>query len=550
MAFQVPKGDAILAQIEWPLAAVENEHNNLQSLTNRAVHENSQSVTIHDIFEHIILNCKQVPAHSEEIFNKYAIVSEKPDPQKSKIERWSQSILMNWRKIEWTTEKGGDLNTLRNQIMVHTNSLSLHVNINTSSRAASIEQSLSKKLTLLEELHQWYVVNLKETTSKRSKTSDELICAPNQPAQVFLLTFELAKKTEKGDEILCPCLALRSEWIESFLDGTLGPGLGCTFACNCSQCHVGLLSQQVTVQRYGYIRHLEDTFFRTLSSRRAGDILAQGVGNRLCYISQEDEEQHILEAISDLSISQKSVESIIFRSSRTRHDSGGTQIHSAHWLEYAEVLISFNGGEAQESDDVVSMVLKLRRNTCTKLMERASVDMSIEGVGTHSDERTTAHNGLDVTFQFTTKSAAKRFHEKIENMQTELFVRCLQYPRSNKRVILNLQTARVECESLYIDDAEVIIVVDANAECLLIVVSRTRCTIISQVLVDDFFTFPSNRPHYTGSTYLVQIDDTGERKIYHYKNGFRNLSLSTTQANRIPELARSSVSLSIRDREQ
>ncbi|KAI1738271.1 hypothetical protein F4680DRAFT_467494 [Xylaria scruposa] len=594
MVFQVSIGDAILlAQIAWrlaqtfttgrqsapaefheienelyalgaALAAAENDHNNLQSLTNQAVRENSQSViATQDTFEHIIQNFKQVLAHLEEIVDKYTIVSEKPDPQKPKSKRWSQSILKNWRKIEWTTEKG-DLNTLRSQIMVYTNRKDL--SDYSSSRTASIEQSLDKKSTLLEELHQWYVVNLKETTSKRSTTSDELIPAPDQPAQVLITTFGLAKKTEKGDEILCPCVALRREWIESFLDGTLGPSLGCMFAlshlifpaCIASNNGSWMLykaadsSNNQLVDLYirkihpSYIRHLEDTFFRTLSSRRAGAILAQGVGDSLCYASQEDEEQHILEAMSDLNISQKSAESIIFRSGRTHHvrewidnvqilqygiwDSVGTQMHSTHWLEYAEVLISSNNDEAQESDDVVSMVLKLRRNTCTKLIEKASVDiMSIEAVGTHSDERTTAHSGLDVTFQFTTKSAAKEFHEKIENMRMELFVRSLQYPRSNERVVLSLQTARVECESLYIDDAEIINVVDADDRYRLITVSRNRCTIICQVLVEDFFTSPPNRPNYTGSTYQVQIDDAGERKIYYYKNGFRNLSLSTTQ---------------------
>ncbi|KAI0194331.1 hypothetical protein EV127DRAFT_422072 [Xylaria flabelliformis] len=81
------------------------------------------------------------------------------------------------------------------------------------------------------------------------------------------------------------------------------------------------------------------------------------------------------------------------------------------------------------------------------------------------------------------------------------------------------QTARVECESLYLDDAEVMIVVDVDA----------KYRLINQVLIEDFFTPPSNRPSYTGSTCLVQKDDTGERKIFHYKNKFINLSPNTLQ---------------------
>ncbi|KAI0458295.1 hypothetical protein F5B21DRAFT_500557 [Xylaria acuta] len=678
MVVQVSIGDGILlAQIAWRLAqtftkgrqsapaefqeienelyalsaaltAAENELNNARPPTTQAVPENNRHTATQDVFGHIIQNCKNILAHLEEIVNKYTIVSEKADLQKPKLKRWSQSIVKNWRKIEWTTEKG-DLNTLRSQIMVHTNSLNLLVNIGTSSRTASIERLLDTKLTLLEELHQWYVINLKEAVPKRSTTPDGPIHAPGQTAQIQLSsltsTFELAKKREAGDEIICPCVSLRSEWIESFIDGALDASSGSMFACSCLDYHVGVLSHQVAVQRYelshlvfpiriasndrswmlyktadsannqlvdlyirkihpSYIRRLEDTFFRTLSSRRGEAILAQGAGNSLCYISPEDQEQHILEVMSDLSISQKDPgsarsnneygakkaagecddrttfcylfynwrreallapvqvtngfsprgftgvstggpgwTSVVFGTDRAGREEilqygmresdvsvDGTQTDPIRWLEYAEVLVSFNADEAQESGDVISMVLKLRRNTLMKLTEKASVDItSIEAVGTHSDQRTTSHNGLNVTIQFTTKSAAQEFHKKIEAMRTELFVRSLQYPRSNEKVVLNLQTARVECESLYIDDAEIFIVVDTDAKYRLIIASRNRCTIISQTLVEDFFASPSNRPNYTGSTYLVQIGDTGERKIYHYKNGFRHLSLSTAQ---------------------
>ncbi len=101
---------------------------------------------------------------------------------------------------------------------------------------------------------------------------------------------------------------------------------------------------------------------------------------------------------------------------------------------------------------------------------------------------------------------------------------------SCESLLINLrQAARVECESVYIDDAEITIVVDTNSKYRLIIASRNGCTIISQRLVEDFFTSPSNRPNFTGSTYLVQIGETGERKVYHYKNGFRHFSLSTAQ---------------------
>lgn len=53
----------------------------------------------------------------------------------------------------------------------------------------------------------------------------------------------------------------------------------------------------VELTRHIDIRHLEDTFLRTLSMRRGVAILVQGIGNSLCYISSEDQEQRVLEAI-------------------------------------------------------------------------------------------------------------------------------------------------------------------------------------------------------------------------------------------------------------
>ncbi|KAJ2999261.1 hypothetical protein NUW58_g50 [Xylaria curta] len=614
MAFQISLGDGILlAQLAWRLAqtftngrksapaefqAIEHELYSLSAALTAAEGEQNNAVS-----------------GNETIVDKYTIVSEKAAPQKPKLERWSHSILKNWRKIEWTTEKG-DLSTLRDQILVHTNSLNLLINIGTSSRTASIEQSLDNKLALLEELHQWYVINLRDAVPKRDTASNSLIHTPQQPlwaqSSAFISTFELSMKKETGDDITCPRASIRSEWFESFLDSTLDPSSGSMFICGCSDRQVGEVSHQVAVQRYGlshlifpiriasgdgswmlyktaddvsnqlvdlhirkihpsYIRRLEDTFFYTLSRRRVEAILAQRVSNSLCYVSQENKEQHILEAMSDLKISRKSVESIIFRSGRTEHvqewvddiqilqygvkdvgiSTNYTQTDIVRWLEYAEVFVSFNLEEARERGDVLSMVLKFRYNTVTKLTENASVDItSIEAVGTHMDGSTVAHNGLDVAIKFTNKLAAKEFHEKVESMRMDLFVRSLRYPRSNERVILNLRTARVECETVYIDDAQITIAVDTNAKYRLIIVSRNRCTIMSQVLVEDFFTSPSSRPNYTGPTYLVQTGDMRERKVYHYENGFKYLSLSTTQANRMLELARSSVACSIRNGEQ
>ncbi|KAI8626183.1 hypothetical protein F5Y19DRAFT_447498 [Xylariaceae sp. FL1651] len=651
MAFQLSIGDGILlAQIAWRLAQtftkgrqsapaefqeVENELYSLSAALT-AAQTQRESITAADtaassinpdsladnpqtaqvVFEHVIANCSKTLTHLEDIVKKYLIVSEPTDPTRSKLERWNHHIAKNWKKVEWTTEKG-DLSTLRSQIQVHVNSLNLLVSIGTSSRTASIERSLDKKLVLLEELHQWYVENLKDNTPKNTSSPGSLARIPQRTdrsrSSNIISTFEIAKETDFGTETICPCASLSSKWVESFLSPTtLNASSEFMFLCSCLDRRVGTVSHQFTVQRYGlshlifpvriasddgawilyktaditnnqlvnlyirkihpsYIRHLEDTFFHVLASRRGEAILAQGAGNHLCYVAPDSQEERILTSLSDLKISQTSVESITFRSGRTQHvrelvddvqilqyDAFNSrtaveerQVNVTRLLDYAEVLVSFDVNEAQERGDVISTILKLRRNTVINLTETASVDItSIEAIGTHSDERISTLSRLDVTIQFTTKAAAKEFHEKIESMRKELFVRSLQYPRPNERVMLNLQAARVECETLYIDDADITIAVDTDGKYRLIIVSRNRCTIMSQVLAEDFFTTPAQRPNYTGSTYLVQVEDTGERKVYHYKNGFRHLSLSTAQANRMLELARNSISLGMHDGEE
>ncbi|KAI1271598.1 hypothetical protein F5Y07DRAFT_392665 [Xylaria sp. FL0933] len=598
MVFQVSIGDAILlSQIAWRLGQtftkgrksapvefqeIEDELYSVRPLAHDMIPGNNQGAANQDTFEHIIRNCRNTLAHLEDIIKKYMIVSEQADSQKPKLQRWSRSIMKNWRKIEWTTEKG-DLKTLRSQIMLDTNSLNLLINIGTSSRASSIEQSLNKKLALLEELYQWYVANLRNMKSKSSATSRRFTQASENMSQYDNTTFELSKKLATGDEMICPCASVRNEWTESSPDCTLDHNSNSMFVCKCES---RALSHQPLVERYGlshlmfpirianddgswllyktadkaanqlvdlnirkahphYLHHLEDTFFRSLSRRCEEVILARGVGNNLCYIAADTQEEHILEAMSDLKISQTSAESVTFRSgvphSGIATSNTSTVIQS---LDYAEILISFDADEAQESDDVVNTVLKLRRNAVATLTKNASVEIKcIEAVGTYSDERTMPHSGLDVTIQFTTRPAAKEFYEQVESMRKELFVESLQNPRSSEKVVLSLQTAKVECDSVYIDDAEITIVVDTDSKYRLTIASRNGRTIISQILVEDFFTSLSNRPNFTGSTYLVQIGETGERKVYHYKDGFRYLSLSTTQANRMLELARSSVSL-------
>jgi hypothetical protein len=73
-------------------------------------------------------NCSETLKHLEKIVDKYGVISQQPDPQRSRLQRWSQDLVRNYKKVAWTTE-AGDLATLRSQLMVHTNSLDLVLGI-------------------------------------------------------------------------------------------------------------------------------------------------------------------------------------------------------------------------------------------------------------------------------------------------------------------------------------------------------------------------------------------------------------------------------------
>jgi hypothetical protein len=77
-----------------------------------------------NVLQSMLQNCDETLKHLETIVEKYGCLGDTRDPTASPIRRWSRDLRRNWKKVEWTTE-GGDLETLRSQLTVHTNSLNL-----------------------------------------------------------------------------------------------------------------------------------------------------------------------------------------------------------------------------------------------------------------------------------------------------------------------------------------------------------------------------------------------------------------------------------------
>jgi hypothetical protein len=98
-----------------------DDENATLSADARALHaRTARDATI----QNILANCDETLKHLEGVVKKYGAIVQDTDPDKPLVKRWRHSLLKDFKKIAWTTEKG-DLTTLRSQLMVHTNSLGL-----------------------------------------------------------------------------------------------------------------------------------------------------------------------------------------------------------------------------------------------------------------------------------------------------------------------------------------------------------------------------------------------------------------------------------------
>ncbi|OTA62299.1 hypothetical protein K449DRAFT_50901 [Hypoxylon sp. EC38] len=542
----------------------------------------------------ILQNCMKTLKHLEGIVKKYSVILQPNASSTHGLRSWNQYVIKNWRKIEWTTEKG-DLSTLRSQIMMHTNSLNLLLGVSVSSQTAGIKRSVEKSSDMIKELYEWYEDNIKSLKSggnynpiaSITSTDKSFATTPGQTRHVF----ELSIRTSKGRETICPRAHFNRDWSQTLLDSQEYPEIENMLTCACPT-HDSLAPHQVAVQRYklslltfparlagkerswilykttdtvtnqlvtlyitnihpSYIHTLEETILQDLAIRRADLILSQGSGNSLCYVSAETEEERILASIGELRIAQKSVESVTFNNggrtySRKYVDNvqilqyqtmmlgpikERSQAEPLQPLDYAEVLITYDDQDEEARGDVVSTTLHLKRNTVLRLDDSHALVRadSIQVMGTFMDEHTVSLGDVGVTIQLTSKEAARELHQKLEDMRMELFIRSLQYPRSDEAVALRLQVATVECEYMSISDADITITLDDHGKHRLIIESRNKCTLLSQVLAEDFFSSPLGKPNYSRPTYVVQYEEDGTRNVYKYERGFKYLSLGGTQ---------------------
>lgn len=81
-----------------------------------------------DIILGMLRSCKETLNHLEAIVNKYSVLSTSTDASQPRMKRWTKELKSDWRKISWTTE-GDDLNVLKGNLTIQTNSLNLILSV-------------------------------------------------------------------------------------------------------------------------------------------------------------------------------------------------------------------------------------------------------------------------------------------------------------------------------------------------------------------------------------------------------------------------------------
>jgi hypothetical protein len=216
----------------------------------QASEEENVNIEQDEILEQMISNCRETLSHLETLVNKYLEMDpDTPTPTQTTFKRWRQDIRKNWKKIKWTTE-GGDLDKLRNNLLVHVNGLTLALSAmhrfgfsnvlvtcssalttRYSTQTRNVETRVSEVHNMLEDIYDWYGKNLK--TSKDApagavisgEVSSNIETSPQ-------LTFEIYVELPDGREasIICPRASFHPFWLDSRDNRSISP----LFQCHCT----------------------------------------------------------------------------------------------------------------------------------------------------------------------------------------------------------------------------------------------------------------------------------------------------------------------------
>ncbi|RYO90638.1 hypothetical protein DL764_008421 [Monosporascus ibericus] len=545
-----------------------------------------------DTIRIILNNCHETLKHLESFTEKYGIVVGASDISTPRFQRWREDLFKNWKKVMWTKEAGA-LATLRSQVVTHTNSLNLILGVINNSQTTRIESGVQQTSKILKEIYAWYTDNLKDVEAiPRPHETHQGIDYPQRRSFTDspIHTFELTVEIDDGQKPLCGCASLKPDGGEE-VDDTGTNSQRALLACCCPNetashratveayglshrsfqvrlagkemtwllCHIadrrsnrlvemrirGVTAAGESNPHYSFmaphstahilaigIPQLEERFRQLFPMRRVEDSSQDDTGGELTHVTS-NEDDHVLALIGSISRDWVEDVQILLYSVHNNTHSWDTTGDAFRHLDFAEILVYFCEENQGADNDVERTALKFKHDTPISLDKDDLTKVGFLRFHWMNLNQKKANVVI----------AAEEFHARLEDMREELFILYLNYPRPDETAVLHLQSAQVECEDIFIVDASITIVHDSHGKYRLIIVSRNKCTVLSQVLADDFFSPSTRRPSFASPTWVVQIEGSGIRRIYHRQNGLRFLDFRSTQSNRMFELGCSTVSM-------
>ncbi|KAJ3577965.1 hypothetical protein NPX13_g2600 [Xylaria arbuscula] len=496
----------------------------------------------------VMKSCQETLSHLDKITKRYGCLSDEKSQgnERTSFRRWSKEVQRNWRKVLWTTE-GGDLATLRSQLTLHTNSLGLvmgvinqyvpphppchacptKAQIPDRASASNLQTSVSESSSMLQEIYQWFLENLKN--AKSIEVVDQGLGGQHRspPSRVYFSLqaegFSCSRATFVTDQATVKLSENTSKQRDSL------------FRC---QCLSPTISQDARphedqVSALTCLKWFEEDFVNKLGLWKACDLLQQGRSTILAHLSPNQQNIRILNVIGDVStlpvhsvtffsgektLTEKAVESVKLlhyknMPIRSVRSSVVTPKPEESFENKAELVIFYNtdrGSREEISQSVISCTsvgslettegctsFKLKRVNCTTIME---------------DTQSYTLDEVEILLSFNNFETAKSFRMKVEEMRVELFAINLEHPRPDENVVLQLQADEVSCDDFHIEDAAITVVSQPGDRYRLIVRSRNGCTTLSQQLAQDFMSSwtPGNLPKFSSQTDVIQLTERGQ----------------------------------------
>ncbi|KAH7240709.1 uncharacterized protein BKA55DRAFT_542022 [Fusarium redolens] len=440
----------------------------------------------------MLANCNETLSHLDNLVKEYGRLSStgvESTGNEPAFTRIGKKIKRNWQTIQWTTE-GGDLATLRSQLILHTNCLGLVLGAVNNTRTAKMSTQVSESAEILQKLYQLFLANT-ENSEVQNTVVQPGVEAQDGPAIIY---FRL-----QADNFVCNRAALRL--LDRSMDQPRDKQSN-VFQCHCShhgtastELHTDQVSaltfspssfpvrlsgnprswivykmknrdthqlQNLTIRSSNlkYMSRFEEDFVDQLAIRKAQELLQQGINTTVAHLSPAADSVRVLSLLGNTSSTQF-IDSITF-SSDTRSFTRDA-IASVNLFHYKSLPTRHVADDAVQSSQI-------SYDNCAELVFHYKTK---EGIS----------KDISKSIVYSTDA----FQLKLREMQVDLFAISHLYPRSDESLLLHLQADEILFEDLHIENGIIDIVVSrTNNQHRLIIRSENGYAALSQELPEDF----------------------------------------------------------------